>query len=198
MIRKFLVETLVVFLLALAAAGTCWAIKGGPEREAGCDPAKLEPGYICFSEALELEGIVWVDARERKLWERNGREGSVLLTDHPSEDWDALMAEVFGSLASAQAVVVYCATEGCGSSEPVALGSSLKFCRLAEGGMDVYPRFGPTSEWDTAAGQDILEGAGGAVLDSSGRAFRYNQRDTLLNGDFVAFGDVALRDALPG
>jgi 3'(2'), 5'-bisphosphate nucleotidase len=77
-------------------------------------------------------------------------------------------------------------------SEPVALGSSLKFCRLAEGGMDVYPRFGPTSEWDTAAGQAILEAAGGCVLDPRGRPFRYNQRDTLLNGDFVALGDPSL------
>ncbi|MDE2406660.1 MAG: 3'(2'),5'-bisphosphate nucleotidase CysQ [Xanthomonadaceae bacterium] len=76
-------------------------------------------------------------------------------------------------------------------------GSSLKFCRIAEGAMDLYPRFGPTSEWDTAAGQAILEAAGGAVLDPQGRPFRYNQRDTLLNGDFVALGDVALRARLP-
>lgn len=79
-----------------------------------------------------------------------------------------------------------------GDVESIGLGSSLKFCRLAEGGMDVYPRFGPTSEWDTAAGQAILEAAGGAVLDSQGRAFRYNQRDTVLNGDFVALGDTSL------
>ncbi|NZA26734.1 3'(2'),5'-bisphosphate nucleotidase CysQ [Luteimonas sp. SJ-92] len=79
-----------------------------------------------------------------------------------------------------------------GRTEPVALGSSLKFCWLAEGRMDVYPRFGPTSEWDTAAGQAILEGAGGVVLDPRGRPFRYNQRDTLLNGDFIALGDPAL------
>ena len=72
------------------------------------------------------------------------------------------------------------------------LGSSLKFCRLAEGGMDVYPRFGPTSEWDTAAGQCVLEAAGGVVLDPQGRPLRYNQRDTLLNGDFLALGDPAL------
>lgn len=79
-----------------------------------------------------------------------------------------------------------------GDIEPMALGSSLKFCRLADGGMDVYPRLGPTSEWDTAAGQAILEGAGGCVLDPSGRRFRYNQRDTILNGDFIALGDPAL------
>ena len=81
--------------------------------------------------------------------------------------------------------------------EAVACGSSLKFCRIAEGGIDLYPRFGPTSEWDTAAGQAILEAAGGAVLDARGRPLRYNQRDTLLNGDFLAFGDVALRNSLP-
>jgi len=79
-----------------------------------------------------------------------------------------------------------------GAVESVGLGSSLKFCRLAEGGMDVYPRFGPTSEWDTAAGQAILEAAGGALLDPRGRPFRYNQRDTLLNGDFIALGDPSL------
>jgi 3'(2'), 5'-bisphosphate nucleotidase len=84
------------------------------------------------------------------------------------------------------------ATNTSAAGEPVALGSSLKFCRLAEGGMDVYPRFGPTSEWDTAAGQAIVEAAGGCVLDPRGRPLRYNQRDTLLNGDFFALGDPAL------
>ena len=79
-----------------------------------------------------------------------------------------------------------------GELETVGVGSSLKFCRVAEGTIDVYPRFAPTSEWDTAAGQVIVEAAGGRVLDPQGRPFRYNQRDTLLNGDFVALGDVAL------
>ena len=79
-----------------------------------------------------------------------------------------------------------------GEIKEVALGSSLKFCRIAEGELDVYPRFGPTSEWDTAAGQCILESAGGAVLDLSGVPFRYNQRETLLNPDFIALGDPQL------
>lgn len=86
-----------------------------------------------------------------------------------------------------------------GEVETIGLGSSLKFCRLAEGGMDVYPRFGPTSEWDTAAGQCILEAAGGRVIDPRGRPLRYNQRDTILNGDFLALGDANLpwREWLP-
>ena len=79
-----------------------------------------------------------------------------------------------------------------GGLEAIGVGSSLKFCRVADGAIDVYPRFAPTSEWDTAAGQCIVEAAGGRVLDPKGRPFRYNKRDTLLNGDFVALGDAGL------
>lgn len=74
----------------------------------------------------------------------------------------------------------------------VPLGSSLKFCRLAEGQVDLYPRFGPTGEWDTAAGQCVLEEAGGAVLDLEGQPLRYNQREGLINPDFIALGDLEL------
>jgi 3'(2'), 5'-bisphosphate nucleotidase len=76
-----------------------------------------------------------------------------------------------------------------GAHELVQLGSSLKFCSIADGRADVYPRFGPTSEWDTAAAQAVVEGAGGAVLDDTGRALSYNTKDSLLNPYFVAFGD---------
>jgi 3'(2'), 5'-bisphosphate nucleotidase len=79
-----------------------------------------------------------------------------------------------------------------GPIESASLGSSLKFCKLAEGALDLYPRFGPTSEWDTAAGQCVLEAAGGALVNLEGEPFRYNQRPSLLNGDFLAFGDPAL------
>ncbi|MCE7031104.1 3'(2'),5'-bisphosphate nucleotidase CysQ [Lysobacter sp. GX 14042] len=79
-----------------------------------------------------------------------------------------------------------------GETEAVGLGSSLKFCVLAEGGIDCYPRFGPTSEWDTAAAQAVVEGAGGQLVDLQGRPFRYNCRDSLLNGGFIALGDPAL------
>lgn len=69
------------------------------------------------------------------------------------------------------------------------LGSSLKFCLIARGDVDIYLRLGLTSEWDTAAAQCVLEEAGGAVLDLHGRPFRYNRGESLLNPEFVAVGD---------
>jgi 3'(2'), 5'-bisphosphate nucleotidase len=74
----------------------------------------------------------------------------------------------------------------------VAAGSSLKFCRIAEGQADIYPRLGPTSQWDTAAAQAVLQEAGGAVLDAQGRPLRYGLDRPMLNGHFVALADTAL------
>lgn len=68
-------------------------------------------------------------------------------------------------------------------------GSSLKFCWLAEGFADVYPRFSPTSEWDTAAGQCILKEAGGTLIDSQGQILRYNTKPSVRNTAFLAVGD---------
>lgn len=75
-------------------------------------------------------------------------------------------------------------------------GSSLKFCMLAEGKADVYPRFGQTSEWDTAAAHAVLLAAGGAMFDAAGEAFRYGKAD-YLNGPFLAVGDAAAYAGLP-
>jgi 3'(2'), 5'-bisphosphate nucleotidase len=79
-----------------------------------------------------------------------------------------------------------------GAYELLAVGSALKFIRVATGEADVYLRLGPTSEWDTAAGQCLIEAAGGRVVALDGRPFRYNQRDTLLNSDFVAARDPTI------
>ena len=78
-----------------------------------------------------------------------------------------------------------------GPHEMKPMGSSLKFCLVAEGTADLYPRFGPTSEWDTAAAQAVLESAGGQVTDVQGEPLRYNARPTLLNPNFLAFADRA-------
>jgi 3'(2'), 5'-bisphosphate nucleotidase len=76
-----------------------------------------------------------------------------------------------------------------GPHDLIPIGSSLKFCLIAAGDADVYPRFGPTSEWDTAAAQAVVEGAGGSVLAGDKRPLRYNAQESVLNPHFVAFGD---------
>jgi 3'(2'), 5'-bisphosphate nucleotidase len=70
----------------------------------------------------------------------------------------------------------------------VVAGSSMKFCVLAEGGADVYARFSPTMEWDTAAGDAILRAAGGRMCGWNGGLFRYG-KPRFRNGGFVAWGD---------
>jgi 3'(2'), 5'-bisphosphate nucleotidase len=71
----------------------------------------------------------------------------------------------------------------------LSLGSSLKSCYVAQGRADIYARFGPTSEWDTAAAQCIVEEAGGQLTDMNLQPLRYNTRDSLINPPFFTFGD---------
>lgn len=72
----------------------------------------------------------------------------------------------------------------------MSVGSSLKFCLVAEGKADIYPRLGPTSEWDTGAAQCVLEQAGGQVTDLNGKTLAYNTKDNILNPSFLASGDT--------
>jgi len=78
--------------------------------------------------------------------------------------------------------------ERLGETDMIPMGSSLKFCVIAEGRADIYPRLGPTSEWDTAAAQAVVEQAGGKVLELDGRPLSYNAKDDILNPWFVVIG----------
>ena len=69
-------------------------------------------------------------------------------------------------------------------------GSSLKFCLIAEGSADIYPRFGPTSEWDIAAGHIILEEAGGKLKSIDNKEILYNEKENILNPDFFAYNNI--------
>ncbi len=151
--------------------------------------ALIEAGVSTFGVIqAPVTAALWHGAPGYGAFRRNGSDDTAIHVRHLREG-DGLRVAASRSYRNPRTEALLSHLVG---SEPVALGSSLKFCRLAEGGMDVYPRFGPTSEWDPAAGQAILEAAGGVVLDPQGRPFRYNQRDTILNGDFIALGDPAL------
>ena len=79
--------------------------------------------------------------------------------------------------------------EALGPHELISMGSSLKFCRLAEGLADFYPRLGPTCEWDTAAAQAVVEAAGGQVVKIDGSPLGYNSKEVYLNPHFFVIGD---------
>ena len=92
---------------------------------------------------------------------------------HSSNEFDAFMAKL-------------------SPSELVSVGSSLKLCMVAEGRADLYPRLIPTSEWDTAAGQAVVEAAGGVVLEWQTRQpLRYNSKESLLNPFFLVCSEAA-------
>lgn len=81
--------------------------------------------------------------------------------------------------------------DGLGAVSLIQAGSSLKFCRVAEGAADIYPRLALICEWDTAAAQAVLEGAGEAVLDLNGLPLQYG-KPNVLNASFIATRDTTL------
>jgi len=78
--------------------------------------------------------------------------------------------------------------------ELITIGSSLKFCVLAEGKADIYPRLGPTCEWDIAAGHIILEEAGGKLKSIDNKDILYNTKEDILNPHFIAYGNISTLD----
>lgn len=155
--------------------------------------ALIERGEPVFGVVLApVGGALWHGARGGHAYRRDGdAERRVQAQVPPAQPLRVAASRSHHSQRSDE-FLARAQREAAGGIAMVSLGSSLKFCRIAEGSLDLYPRFGPTSEWDTAAGQCVLEAAGGAVLDPRGRPFRYNQRDGLLNGDFIALGDLSL------
>jgi 3'(2'), 5'-bisphosphate nucleotidase len=80
--------------------------------------------------------------------------------------------------------------------EIIKIGSSIKFCLIASGQADCYPRFGPTSEWDTAAGEAIVRFAGGHVVTTNGDSMNYNQKENYLNPNFIVSNDKINADRI--
>ncbi len=124
---------------------------------------------------LEKEGVINIDNRQKlPLKERDEKLQIVASVSHLSEE-----TKLFAKLLN----------DKFKETEFVLVGSSIKICKVAEGVADIYPRLGPTMEWDTAAGQAIAEAAGAKFIDwKSGERCSYNRPD-LLNGWFVVAGD---------
>lgn len=133
------------------------------------------PGYSC----------VGARGMGAQRFERDGSTRAIQVTAQRGE-----RLRVAGSRSHADPRLLG-VLDAIGAHELRPMGSALKFCLVAEGEADVYFRFGPTSEWDTAAGQAVVEAAGGRVTDMALQPLRYNLRDTLLNPDFMAYADAS-------
>ena len=109
-----------VSAFALAAAGGTWLVKGPPQRTLPCDPAKIAADEVCIEQIPADSAVLWVDARSRAEWRKNGLPGSVLWNLDPAEDLNAFEAETAMRIAETPRVIVYCGDENCGVSRQVA------------------------------------------------------------------------------
>lgn len=152
--------------------------------------ALLEDGVPIFGVVLApcLDLLYWGGARLGAYREHQSVSKTLCLSDIAKTDTELL--RVVASLSHMNDET-RCFVERLGKCELMQIGSSLKICRIAEGSADVYPRMGPTSEWDTAAAQAVLEAAHGSVLDLNGEPLRYGKLD-VLNPSFIATRDIAL------
>ncbi len=149
--------------------------------------ALVEAGRVVF-------GVVGMPVGGRCYYGGAGLGAWSLDVDSAPEEISVRIApdEVFTVVASkrhsspAQERLLAWLGERFGDLQLANIGSSLKFCLLAEGSADCYPRLAPTSQWDTAAAQGVLEGAGGEVLNLTGTALTYEARADFLNPSFLA------------
>ena len=93
---------------------------------------------------------------------------------------------IIGSRSHSNNIFTNWVNEKFPNGEIIQAGSSLKFCLIAKGEADIYPRFGPTSEWDIAAGHIILNEAGGKILTLDNKEITYNEKESVLNPEFIA------------
>ncbi len=151
--------------------------------------ALVEQGQVVFGVvAMPVNGRCYYGGRALGAWRSDGNAAArpiQVRTRPPEGERFTVVASRRHSSPGQQALL---AGLGARLGEPLLanIGSSLKFCLLAEGAADCYPRLAPTSQWDTAAAQGVLEGAGGEVLTLDGQALCYQPRDSLLNEHFLA------------
>jgi 3'(2'), 5'-bisphosphate nucleotidase len=141
--------------------------------------------------AVPVAGVVFAPALNRMFLGANGlgateTDGSGTRTIHVRSAPKTLIAVASRSHRSPETDVFLAEHK---IIDCVSAGSSLKFCLVASGEADIYPRFGPTMEWDTAAGQAVLEASGGKVLTPEGADFIYGKL-AHRNGNFIAWGSV--------
>ena len=133
---------------------------------------------------VPVTGVTYFAAHGHGAWRRNGTDEPVRIGVYQEKR----VPRVVGS-RSHRGKLIDAYLKNLGEHDMVAMGSSLKFCVVAEGGADVYPRLGLTSEWDTAAAHAVVSAAGGRVVQLDGQDLRYNAKEDILNPHFVVLGN---------
>jgi len=122
--KRLLLSIVALVLFSAFGAGVTWWVRGGPDRSVACAEDDLKKGQVCLETVTSWgeDQVLWIDARPREKWEENGVPGSLLFNDQKEESWDDLDGIFMERQATAPRphVVVYCNTEGCGSSDIVA------------------------------------------------------------------------------
>jgi len=151
--------------------------------------ALIEQGRVVFGVvSMPTNGRYYVGGTGLGAWrcDRGGSPASIQVRDVPGPGQAFTVVASRRHSSPEQEKLLVGLSASLGELQLANIGSSLKFCLLAEGAADCYPRLAPTSQWDTAAAQGVLEGAGGEVLDLSGAPFIYPARESLLNEFFLA------------
>ncbi len=119
---RTLSQLLVIAGLVVAATLATWLLMGTPDRSVPCGPASLKAGEICLETVLKdwNNDVVWIDARRRVDWEKDGLKGSLLVTTADGDSFDKLLEQAFPRLSEGKKVVVYCSDIGCGTSLEIA------------------------------------------------------------------------------
>ena len=151
-----------------------------------------------------ISGVVLAPATGATFWGDANGAFAATLVDGELRDRRPIRVDLAGPvrIVASRSHGHAALTELCRSmnvEEDVSVGSSLKFCLLAQGDAQLYPRFTPTAEWDTAAGQAVLEAAGGAVVTLDGAPMRYGHVErAFLNPFFAAAASLALAETAAG
>ena len=165
----------------------------GGSEEFTVNVALIEHGRVVFGVvSMPTSGRCYYGGAGLGAWRADGDVIVPISVRHAPPAGEALTVVASRRHSSpAQERLLAGLSEQLGELKLVSVGSSLKFCLLAEGAADCYPRLAPTSQWDTAAAQGVVEGAGGEVIEVDGQPFRYPARESLLNPFFLALPAAA-------
>ena len=138
------------------------------------------PQYASLYYAIKNKGAFKIDSKKNII----SLNSSKKLKANKKNKTDHIL--IFGSRSHSGNKFDSWISKNFTSYELIKKGSSIKFCEIAEGIVDIYPRFGPTSEWDTAAGHIILEESGGSLKTTDHKKILYNKKESVINPPFVA------------